>query len=335
MLTIYDGYGRVIHRSSAEAATPLPDGQLPPDSLWIDVCRGTEAEIAAIEAAIGFRLPSAARLAEIEASSRQSVQNHALVMSSPVLVYVDEHLQTIPVGFVVTPERLITLRSGDHKAFVDAAARLEARPARSPETSLGLILTLFDAIVDRMADGMEAVGGELERISRQIYGKSGSMAIERRPNVREKRLQVVLQTVGRNGETTSQIRDSLLGVSRLLAFLAANAGTALSPAHQHQLDTLRQDVASLNDYETRLTDKVQFLLDSTLGLISMEQNRTFKLLTIISVIGIPPTFIVGLYGMNFKNMPEYDWSFGYQWGLLLVVTSIVAPTVWLKVKGWF
>ena len=102
-----------------------------------------------------------------------------------------------------------------------------------------------------------------------------------------------------------------------------------------RLDTLKGDIASLNDYENRLSDKVQFLLDSTLGFINVEQNKTFKLLTIASVIGIPPTFVVGLYGMNFKNMPEYDWAYGYQWGLFLVLMSVVVPVVWLRLKGWF
>ena len=92
---------------------------------------------------------------------------------------------------------------------------------------------------------------------------------------------------------------------------------------------------SLNEYETRLTAKVQFLLDSTLGFINIEQNRTFKILTVASVIGIPPTFVVGLYGMNFKNMPEYDWAHGYAWGLGLIAISMVVPIVWLKVRGWF
>ena len=80
---------------------------------------------------------------------------------------------------------------------------------------------------------------------------------------------------------------------------------------------------------------MQFLLDSSLGFINIEQNRIFKILTIASVIGIPPTFVVGLYGMNFKTMPEYDWSYGYQWGLGLIAISIIVPTVWLKVRGWF
>ena len=93
-------------------------------------------------------------------------------------------------------------------------------------------------------------------------------------------------------------------------------------------------MAALGDYENRLTDKVQFLLDSTLGFINIEQNRTFKLLTVASVIGIPPTFIVGLYGMNFKVMPELEWQYGYAWGLFLVVVSIVVPMVWLRLKGW-
>jgi magnesium transporter len=95
------------------------------------------------------------------------------------------------------------------------------------------------------------------------------------------------------------------------------------------------DVASLNDYETHLTDKIQFLLDAALGFINTEQNDLFKVLTIASVIGIPPTFVASMYGMNFHNMPELSWAYGYQWGLGLIILSTVIPVVWFKIRGWW
>ena len=169
------------------------------------------------------------------------------------------------------------------------------------------LLGLLDAIVDRMADGMEAVGADLDMMSKRIFGCHDGPP--EKPNKLERGLQDSLQIVGRSGDTTSNARDSLLGLNRMVGFVQANAQTHLSGDDEKRLGTIKQDIASLNDYETHLTDKVQFLLDSTLGFISIEQNRTFKLLTIASVIGIPPTFVVGLYGMNFKNMPEYDWAY--------------------------
>ena len=80
---------------------------------------------------------------------------------------------------------------------------------------------------------------------------------------------------------------------------------------------------------------MQFVLDALVGLIGIVQNDIFKVLTIVSIAGIPPTLVAGIYGMNFKNMPEYNWSFGYQYGLAVIVLSTVLPLIWFKVKGWF
>ena len=92
---------------------------------------------------------------------------------------------------------------------------------------------------------------------------------------------------------------------------------------------------SLSAHEGRLSDKMQFLLDASLGLIGVEQNDIFKVLTIVSVIGIPPTLIARMYGMNFKNIPEYDWAWGYQYGLTLIFCSAMVPLVWFKWRRWW
>jgi magnesium transporter len=100
------------------------------------------------------------------------------------------------------------------------------------------------------------------------------------------------------------------------------------------LETLRLDIASLNDYETHLTNNVQLLLDATLGLISIEQNNIIKVLTIVSVVGVPPTLVASMYGMNFRHMPELDWAWGYPYGLILIALSAILPLLWFKLRGW-
>jgi len=95
-----------------------------------------------------------------------------------------------------------------------------------------------------------------------------------------------------------------------------------------------KDIASLNDYEDHLSNKVQFLLDAILGFITIAQNDLFKILTIVSVVGIPPTLVAGIYGMNFKYMPELNWVEGYPFALAAIVLSAVLPLLWFKWRGW-
>jgi magnesium transporter len=329
MIAFYGNSGVIVQAGLPSAASPaLPEG-----TLWIDLVDATEAETSFVETAAGLRLPSLLRISEIETSSRQSVEGDRLQMSSPVLFRDGDRIETTFVGFVLTPRLLITLRSENLKSFDDFAVRLRSSGVPPAASSFEALLGLLDAIVDHMADGMEAAGADLDRVSRRIFDGAPVKRDGRSAKI-EADLQQILQIIGRSGETASRARDSLLGLNRLTAFLAASMAKRPDAAGAKQLDILHRDITSLTDYENQLTDKIQFLLDSTLGFINIEQNRTFKLLTVISVIGIPPTFVVGLYGMNFKNMPEYDWSFGYQWGLAMVVLSIIVPVVWLRRRGW-
>ncbi len=97
---------------------------------------------------------------------------------------------------------------------------------------------------------------------------------------------------------------------------------------------MRQDLASLTEYDSQMTNKVQFLLDATLGFINIEQNSSIKVLTVISLVGVPPTLIASIYGMNFANMPELHWAHGYAYGLSMIALSAVLPLVWFKWRGW-
>ncbi|WP_095198570.1 CorA family divalent cation transporter [Mesorhizobium carmichaelinearum] len=156
------------------------------------------------------------------------------------------------------------------------------------------------------------------------------------PAVRSNKLiRARLRQLGRLGDYLSEKRDALLALGRAIDFaceLTSDwAGGKLKP----RMAGLKQDVASLDNYEVHLSDKVQFLLDAMVGLIGIAQNDIFKILTIVSIVGIPPTLIAGIYGMNFKFMPEYDWMYGYPYGLALIVLSAIVPLVWFKWRGWF
>ncbi|RZL69211.1 MAG: magnesium transporter CorA, partial [Sphingomonas sp.] len=102
-----------------------------------------------------------------------------------------------------------------------------------------------------------------------------------------------------------------------------------------RFETIRRDIESLDEFETRLSENVQFLLDAALGLINIEQNNVFRVLTVVSVVGVPPTLIASMYGMNFKHMPELDWAYGYPYALSLILASAIIPIVVFRIKGWF
>ena len=188
----------------------------------------------------------------------------------------------------------------------------------------------MDAIVDRIADVLETVGSELDAVSLHVFSvhKGGPPARE------DANLRAILRQIGRSGDIASKIRDSLLGVARIVPYVLGQSSEALPLALRLRLETQRADIASLNDYNLHLTNKVQLLLDATLGLINIEQNNIIKVLTVVSVVGVPPTLVASMYGMNFHDMPELSWAWGYPYGLALILLSAVCPVIWFKLRGW-
>ena len=143
-----------------------------------------------------------------------------------------------------------------------------------------------------------------------------------------------LQFLGRMAERTSIIRESLLAMGRMISFGLEAAKPWFAGDLAHRLEAARADIDALNQFEEHLLGKIQFLLDAVLGFISIEQNDIFKVLTIASVVGIFPTLMAGWYGMNFHNMPELDWRYGYQFGIGTIVASTILPLIWFKWRGW-
>jgi magnesium transporter len=315
------------HPVQAEPGAPPPDG-----TVWIDLLEASEAEVEMIEAYVGHHLPTRDQLAEIQQSSRQLFKNGVLRLSAPMLAVGDDktgpHLTQ--VGLVLTPRLLITVRD-QHLQIFEAVAESSCAP-HAPTNSPLVFTALLEAFVDRQADLLEEARAHLDEVSHAVFRVSATNP--RRVAQTTMIMRRKLQTLGRVGERISLIRESLLTVDRAVPFTLEATKDWFAPDLVHRLGDVRADVESLNQFEEHLLGKVQFLLDAVLGFIGIEQNDIFKVLTVASVVGIFPTLVAGWYGMNFHNMPEYDWAFGYQWGIGAIVLSTIIPLAWFKWRGW-
>lgn len=300
------------------------------EAVWIDLLDPTPEERAEVERATKRRLPTKAAIEEIESSSRVFVEDGAFYLSTPVLEGVDpSKARLTTVGFVLSPERLVTLRFARVQAFDEVAASYSsvAQPSASDA-----FLRLLETIIDHAADALEHASAELEAISHSAFHRDPPRGYKF--GKASEALREALRALGRTGDGISHIRDTLLGIGRIAAFVHEAGSPAQVVDAPARLNAIRADISSLNDYQTHLSNKVQFLLDATLGFISIQQNDIVKTLTIVSVVGVPPVLIAGIYGMNFKSFPELSWHFGYPFALLMIVVSGLLPLVWFKLRGW-
>jgi magnesium transporter len=327
-----------LHTCSAQDSAQIPDLSavtLPANVVWIDLCNGDAAEIGFIERATGLHVPDLKELSEIESSSRLRTVKDALYLSTP-MVHRGEWggPQTTAVGFVLRHDLLITVRFAELDVF-DRFAASTAKSGSVHPSGGGAFTALLEAIVDRLADGLEGIGSDLDAVSRRIFRTEAATATTpHRPARANADLQEMLRKIGRAGDLTSRLRSSLLGFARMVPYVVTLGEKWLSPEVKPRLETVRNDIASLNDYDAHLANNVQLLLDATLGLINTEQNNIIKVLTIVSVVGVPPTLVASMYGMNFKHMPELDWAWGYPYGLALIALSALLPLLWFKLRGW-
>ena len=328
----------VLHDGTANYKNIVPnlaDATLPANVTWIDVVEGNPDEILFVERVLGRHVPTLAELTEIENSSRLQFEDGVFYLSAPLVSHNPQELpKTTPVGFILTKNLLVTMRFMQLTAFSNFA-EAQARPDTRQSGSAVAFAGLMDAIIDRAADVLEEISGVLDQTSQDVFRKNTSaLSLSRRPVRQIAGLRELVRKIGYNGDLSSRIRDSLLGVGRIVSYVSGLGGSWFSPEQLSYLETQRNDVKSLSDYDAYLMNRVQLLLDATIGLIGIEQSNTVKVLTVVSVVGIPPTLVASIYGMNFHNMPELSWSWGYLFGLALILLSAVGPIAWFKKRGW-
>ena len=320
-----------IFRETTSVRTS-PSLELPPDVIWLDLLNPTDEEKTFIEARTKVRLPSIEALSEIESSSRLAVDHDVLRLSVPAVAQGDTaDAYLTPTGFILAKKFLITVRFAPLATFDVVAERV--RQDETLRSATCVFTALLEAMVDRGADVLERLAAELDKVSRAVFRgePSRSKHMVRSSNT----LRRALVQVGATGERLALARDALLGIGRVAPFVLSLRKDWIIAEFEGRLEAVIKDIVSLNDYEGHLSNKVQFLLDAILGFISIQQNDLFKILTIVSVVGIPPTIMAGIYGMNFKYMPELNWTLGYPFGLAMIALSALIPLAWFKWRGWF
>lgn len=297
------------------------------DAVWIDLFQPTQAEIDEVQRATGLTPPSQNQIDEIESSSRLVVDHGSFRLSAPLVSpHDDEGPQSlVGVGFVLNDRVLVTIRFAAHPVFDEA--HKQARSGH-PSTSEEAFLKLLEMMVDSSADALERAGAACDELSRGAFHENKSSVNH------EGKLKLTLRRLGRTATRSSHLRDQLLGLGRISSYVAECGVDGAPKINVARLKSIRTDIGSLTDYESHLSAKIQFLLDATLGFISIEQNEVVKTLTVVSVVGIPPVVVAGIYGMNFHHMPELEWQFGYPMAMLLMVVASLLPLLWFKKRGW-
>lgn len=297
----------------------------PPAPIWLDLLDPSDDERRRAAALLGCELPTRKQVASIALSTRVRASDEQLRINIPGFVREDGGQGALtPLGVLLTPRLLVTLRYAPSIAFDRMAGDVTRHNA--PASSIDAFVNLFETVAATAADRMEALSVDLSQLSRAVFSDDDGHG---------QMLRGVLFKVGRIQRQMTQIRAATLGVQRGLSHLCDGAPKWLEKAHLARLQVVLTDLHALAEFDDQMDDKVQFLLDATLGFINNNQNDLIKFLTIASVVTIPPMILAGIWGMNFKTIPEYDWAHGYIFALTLIVLSMLLPLAWFKWKKWF
>src|SRR5690242_9751397 len=316
--------------SSLKKANVTDLASLPDNAVWIDLVKPTTAEDKAVERLAGIAVPTREDMQEIEVSSRLYIENSARYMTATLMCGSDtETPRTTAVTFILANHRLVTVRYDEPRPFVLVENKL-ARSCASGITGEMVLMELLDAVIDRNADILERAGADMDAISHEIFEPKGAARTGH-----AKRYSEILIAIGRKGDLTSKVRESLVSIGRVVTFVAAAVdGVKWSKDMREQLKSMQRDVTSLTDHAAYLSNKISFMLDAMLGVVNLEQNNIIKLFSVLAVVLMPPTLIASIYGMNFKDMPELQWHLGYPLAVLAMLAAAIAPYMYFKWKNW-
>jgi magnesium transporter len=302
------------------------------DIVWIDLLQPTHDEEQAVEAALGFGIPTREELQEIEVSSRLFVEGPATYLTATIVLNADEdNPHTTPVTFILSQDRLVTVRYEEPRSFRTFPLSAERHPDLCASAN-DVFLGLLDAVIERTADVLEKVQKDVDGVASELFA---SRTGERLPRESSTRYREILRREGRNQVLTLKIHESLVSIGRIITFLSRPGEAKPAKPVAQRFKTLTRDVASLSEHATHLGETLSFLQDATLGLINIEQNEIIKIFSIAAVVLLPPTLVASIYGMNFHNIPELGWSFGYPFALGLMFLAAFLPFWYFKRRGWF
>jgi len=320
MLTIYDTTGQSLLKHDETAPITA-------DTVWFDLVNPTKEEDNHVESLLGISVPTRAEMREIEASSRFYEENGASYMTGFIVHDIDESsLGSSTLTFILSGNALVTVRYTESKVFPTFQSRV-ARGDATCRNGAAIMVGLIETLIEQQADLIEKIQDRVDRIAK------GTFELQKR--TRDTRLDVLLKATGTQGDIVARLTESATSFMRVLHALKNAAQDRNCDGKIFQrIATADHDLASLMEHMRFLSDRIGFLLNATLGLISNEQNQIIKLFSVMAVMLMPPTLVASIYGMNFRHMPELEWIGGYPMALGLMALSALIPFIYFRRKGW-
>ena len=299
----------------------LEDATVHSACQWFDLVAPDEKERTLLDRKFGGVVPGTEEMEEIEASSRYYTDEDGIHVNSLFLYRAEGFSRNGTVAFTLSDERLITVRDVELPDF--RLLRLRARnvpvKVRHP---LGIMLALFEQKVDHLADELEDLYGELEKVSRTVLMEEETT----------EDLEDDIDLLGQVEDTNGKVRLCLLDTQRAIPWLMRHIRD--DPDALEACREILRDAESLLAHTTFVFEKVNFLMAAAQGFISIKQNQIIKIFSIAAVVFLPPTLVASIYGMNYAHMPELQWEYGYPFALCLMVLAGIAPYLFFKRKGW-
>ena len=298
--------------------------------VWVDLENPSVDEKNWIQQRFGLGIPSDAVDDDLEESARfYEEDNGELHIRSDFLIDAEDSskgqdarpARNVRVAFILHQHVLFSIHAEDLPVFCLLRLRARRIPALI-EDAKDVLLKLYDADAEYSADALEGIYDNLEKVSARVLTQ----------DVNDQAAGAALTAIAREEDLNSRIRRNVMDTRRALSFMMRSR--ILGAEQFEEARQILRDIDSLDSHTAFLFDKINFLMDATVGFININQNRIIKIFSVASVALLPPTLIASIYGMNFKAMPELDWSAGYPFALALMVASVAAPFIYFRRKGW-
>lgn len=288
--------------------------------VWLDMVIPTQDEIAFVESEFDVEFPTKQESEEIEISSRYWEEGKKIEVNSYFLISDDESAHNETVSFILQGNLLISIRYKELRTFEEFSKRFYYAP-REFKNGYYIFSQLFDIRIDSDTDIIEKLSRDISKLRKHVFTDYTNDDED------------ILEKISSFEDLNMKIRENLTDKQRILtSFLKSNKYDDSSL--RNDIVIMLKDIKSLIDYTEFNFERLDYLQNIFVGLLSIEQNKVIKIFTIVNVIFLPPTLIASIYGMNFKILPELDWEYGYLFSLILMVISAITPIAIFKKKGW-
>lgn len=296
--------------------------------IWIDIFDPTPEEEKLVEKYLKINVPTHCEIAPIELSSHHYQKKDGIYATAAIITD-DQEMQT--VTFIFTEDKFITLRYANFCSFERFLTYVKTN-RHDTLTNIGMFTSLIESIIDQINNSLEEIGHSIKNISSTVF-KTKNYS-KKKKNQTKLHFKDIINQIGINGDFISNSHESLISIYCALTFISESKQFKFSSQDLEKIHSLMNDISPFKDRASFLSDKINFLLDVCLGMISIEQNKIIKTVSIAALIFFPPTIVASIYGMNFDIMPELKWELGYPFALLLILLSGILPYLYFKRKDW-